>query len=127
MRDDDDFLDLGGGQVADLGSEGFWRSPERLKAAATALREKAQRVDHRFTVSEPETKPEPPSLAELIGHRRIDDPPFDEAAARFNQAKAQIMVALEREEQQAEQQQAQARERNRTAVANTGLGKLLRI
>jgi hypothetical protein len=124
MRDDDDFLDLGGGQVADLGSEGFWRSPERLKAAAVALRAKAATPDPRFSHSAPqlETKPEPPSLETLVGYPRIDDPPLDREAQA---ARAEIMKALALEERDTEQQRQQAQAEARARVRQTALGRLL--
>jgi hypothetical protein len=128
MSDDrGDWLDLGGAETAEL-TESFWRSPERLRHAAARLREKAQRVDHRFTVSEPETKPQPPraSIEMLLGYPRIDaDPEIEAETARINQARAQILVAIEREKLEAEQQQSQVRKQNHNAVAGSALGRLV--
>jgi hypothetical protein len=127
MRDDD-WLDLGGAETAEL-TESFWRSPERLRHAAARLREKAQRVDHRFTMLEPEeTKPEPPALQELVGFPRVDaDFEADAETARINQARMQILMAVEREKQEAADQQVRARKQARNAVAGSALGRLVRI
>jgi hypothetical protein len=127
MRNDDDFLDLGGGQVADLGSEGFWRDPERLRHAAAYLRQQSERpIDPRFPVP---PQPEPAraniSVEDLLV-RRVDDV-VDYEARRTARARAEIEVALTREQQQAEQQRKQDLADARTKAAQTSLGRLLGV
>jgi hypothetical protein len=122
MDNDPDYLDLGGGQVADLGSEGFWRSPERLRAAAIALR------DSRFGRFASQSEPEPPSLEELIGHRRIDDVvdyEAEDSARRTARAHMEILMALEREKQEVEQQRQRDQADAYAKSRQTSLGRLL--
>jgi hypothetical protein len=100
-------------------------SPEALKRAAAYLRRQSEKPpDPRFPAP---PQPEPAraniSVEDLLV-RRIDEP-YDEQASRTNQARAQILVALEREKQETEQQRQQARADARAKVRQTALGRLL--
>jgi hypothetical protein len=64
----------------------------------------------------------------LLGYPRIDaDPEIEAETARTNQARAQILMAIERDKLETEQQQAQARKQSRNAVAGSALGRLVRM
>jgi hypothetical protein len=64
----------------------------------------------------------------LLGYPRIDaNPEIEAETARTNQARAQILMAIERDKLEAEQQQAQARKQSRNAVAGSPLGQLIRV
>jgi hypothetical protein len=129
MQMSDSYIEIDGGEVVDISSNAT--TPEALRRAAAYLRQQSEKPpDLRFArFAQPETKPSPPSLAEQIGHRRIDEP-YDEAEAsarRFNQARAQIEVALMKEQEQAEQQQNQTRKQARNTVAGSPLGRLMKV
>jgi hypothetical protein len=114
------------GEVIDFASPAA--TPEALRRAAAYLRRQSEKPpDPRFAhfATEPETRAAPaPSLAEQIGYRRIDDP-YDEAEARTNRARAEIMVAVEREKLEAEQQRKQDLADARAKAQQTSLGRLL--
>jgi hypothetical protein len=121
----DSYIEIDGGEVVDISSNAT--TPEALKRAAAYLRRQSEKPpDPRFPAPpQPETTA-PPSLAEQLRYRRIDEP-YDEEAARTNRARAEIMVAIEREKSDAEQQQSQIRKQAHNAVAGSALGRLVRM
>jgi hypothetical protein len=124
----DSYIEIDGGEVVDIPSNAT--TPEALKRAAAFLRRQSEKPpDSRFAhfATEPETRAAPSaSLADQIGFRRIDEP-YDEAEARTNRARAEIMVAIEREKSEAEQQRKQDLADARAKAQQTSLGRLLGV
>jgi hypothetical protein len=114
------------GEVVDFTSNAT--TPEALRRAAAYLRRQSEKpLDARFPVP-PQPEPEPPSLKDLIGHRRIDevvDYEADDSARRTARAHFEILQALELEKQDAEQQRQQTQADVRAKVRQTALGQLL--
>jgi hypothetical protein len=125
MQMSDTHIEIGDtGEVVDIASNAT--TPEALRRAAAFLRRQSEKPpDPRFGrfASEPETKSEL-SIDSLL-YRRIDDPPYDEAAQRTAAARSEIMKALALEECDAEQQRKQAQADARAKVRQTALGRLL--
>jgi hypothetical protein len=98
---DYDFLDLGGGEVAEL-TPSFWSDSQRLFRAGERLKARAATADPRFEMMSRDyaPKPEPPGLQSLVGYRRIDEPydaEAEERERRTAQAHYQILRALDGE------------------------------
>jgi hypothetical protein len=125
----DSYIEIDGGEVVDISSNAT--TPEALRRAAQYLRRQSEKPpDLRFgRFAESEIKPEPPSLEDLIGHRRIDHVVDYEAdsARRTACARAEIEVALMKEQKQAEQQRKQDLADARARAAQTSLGRLLGV
>jgi hypothetical protein len=125
MQMSDSYIEIDGGEVVDISSNAT--TPEALRRAAAYLRRQSEKPpDPRFPAP---PQPEPTraniSVEDLLV-RRIDAP-FDEQASRTNQARAQILAAIEREKLEAADQQAQARKQARNAVAGSPLGQLMKV